>query len=68
MIFSNLIFSEIIKFSVWYGIVCLLPSGGTPVAQLVKRWSTDLAAPSSNPTRGEIFSTVDGVSLHTAFH
>ena len=41
---------------------------GAPVAQWVKRWPTDLAVPSSIPARGEIFSTVDGVPLHTAFH
>ena len=35
------------------------------MAQWVKRWSTDLAVPSSIPTRGEIFSTVNGVPLHT---
>ena len=41
---------------------------GAPVAQWVKRWPTDLAGPSSIPARGEIFSTVNGVQLHTAFH
>ena len=41
---------------------------GAPVAQWVKRWSTDLAVPSSISTRGEILSTVNGVPLHTAFH
>ena len=41
---------------------------GAPVAQWVKRWPTDLAVPSSIPARGEIFSTVNGVPLHTAFH
>ena len=40
---------------------------GAPVAQWVKRWPTDLAVPSSIPARGEIFSTVNGVPLHTAF-
>ena len=40
----------------------------TPLAQLVKRWPADLAVPSSIPARGEIFSTVNGVQLHTAFH
>ena len=38
-----------------------------PLAQLVKRWPADLAVPSSIPARGEIFSTVNGVQLHTAF-
>ena len=43
---------------------------GAPVAQWVKRWPTDLrlAIVSSSPARGEIFSAVDGVPLHTAFH
>ena len=40
---------------------------GVPVTQWVKRWPTDLAVPSSIPTRGEILSTVNGVPLHTAF-
>ena len=39
-----------------------------PVAQWVKRWPTDLAVPSSRPAQGEIFSTVNGVPLHIAFH
>ena len=29
---------------------------------------TDLEVPSTSPTRGEIFSTVNGIPLHTAFH
>ena len=33
---------------------------GAPVAQWVKRWPTDLAVPSSIPTRGKISSTVKG--------
>ena len=41
---------------------------GAPVAKWVKRWPTDLAVPSSIPTRGEIFSTVNRVPLHRAFH
>ena len=40
----------------------------TPVAQWVKRWPADLAVPSSSPTPGEIFSTVNGAQLHTAFN
>ena len=40
---------------------------GAPVAKWVKRWPTDLAVPSSNPTRGVIFSTVYGAPLHTPF-
>ena len=36
------------------------------VAHLVKRWPTDLAVPSSIPTRGEIFSNVNGVRLSTS--
>ena len=42
--------------------------GGAWVTQLVKRWPTDLAVPSLRPARGEIFSTVNRVPLHTAFH
>ena len=34
----------------------------------VKRMPTDLAVPSSIPTRGEILSTVNGLPLHTTFH
>ena len=37
-------------------------------AQWAKRWPTDLAVPGSSPVRGEIFSAVNGVPLHTAFH
>ena len=39
-----------------------------PVAKWIKHWSTDLAVPSSSPARGDIFSTVNGVPLHTAFN
>ena len=38
------------------------------IAQWVKHWPTDLAVPGSNPARGEIFSIVNGVPSHTAFH
>ena len=31
-------------------------------------WPTELAVPSSSPAPGELFSTVYGVPLHTAFH
>ena len=41
---------------------------GAPVTQWVKCWPTDLAVPSSIPARGEIFSTVNAVPLHTAIH
>ena len=41
---------------------------GAPVAQWVKRWPTDLAVPGSILARGEIFPSVNGVPLHTAFH
>ena len=34
----------------------------------VKRQPTDLAVGSSSPTQGKIFSTLNGVPLHTAFH
>ena len=46
----------------------VLDTLGAPVAQWVKRWPTDLAVPGSILARGEIFPTVNGVSLHTAFH
>ena len=49
-------------------IVTVFLKLGAPVAQLVKRWPTDLAVPSSIPARGKIFSTVNGAPLHTAFH
>ena len=41
---------------------------GALVAHWVKPWPTDLGVPSLSPARGEIFSTVNEVSLHTAFH
>ena len=37
-------------------------------AQWVKRWPPDPAVSRSIPTRGVIFTTVNGVPLHTAFH
>ena len=40
-------------------------SVGVPVAL---RWPTGLAIPGPTPARGEIFSVVNGVQLHTAFH
>ena len=43
-----------------YIFKCYFPDyAGAPVAQWVKRWLTDLAVPSSSPTQGEIFSTVN---------
>ena len=39
-----------------------------PVAQWVKRWPTDLVVVSLSPAGGEIFSAINGVPLHTAFH
>ena len=39
-----------------------------PVAEWVKRWPTDLAVARSSPARGDMFSTVNGVPLHTDFH
>ena len=36
-------------------------SVGAPVAQWVKRWPTGLAVPGPSPSRGEIFSVVNGV-------
>ena len=41
---------------------------GAPVAQWAKCWPTVLAILSSSPARGEMFSTINGVPLHTAFH
>ena len=41
--------------------------GTAPVAQSVKRWPTDLAVLGSSPARGELFPTVNGAPLHTAF-
>ena len=41
---------------------------GAPVDHCVKRWPIGLAVLSSIPARGEIFLTVNGVPLHTAFH
>ena len=38
------------------------------VAQWFNRWPTDLAVPSSSPAQNKIFSTVNGIQLHTAFH
>ena len=52
-----------IEISSWF-----MEKLGAPVAQWVKRWPTDLAVPSSCTARGEIFSTVNGIPLHTAFH
>ena len=41
---------------------------GAVVAQWVKHWPAVLAVQSSSPTCSEIFSTVNGAPLHTAFH
>ena len=41
--------------------------GGALAAQWVKCWSTDLTVSSASPARGEIFSTVNGFPLRTAF-
>ena len=41
---------------------------GSPVAQWVKSWPADLVIPSLSPAPGEIFSNVDKIPLHTAFH
>ena len=43
-------------------------SCGAPLAQWVKHWPVDLAVSSSSPARGGIFTTVNGVLLHTVFH
>ena len=42
--------------------------GGAPVAQWLKRWPTDLAIPGSSPPEARPFATINGVTLHTAFH
>ena len=42
--------------------------GGAPVAHWVKCSPTALVVPSSSPAQDEIFSTVNRVPLHTAFH
>ena len=44
---------------------CIFGRIGAQVAQWVKRWPTDLEVPGSILARGEIFSTVNGVPLHT---
>ena len=41
---------------------------GALVAQLVKRWPTDPAVLSWSFAVSEIFLTVNGVPLHTAFY
>ena len=38
------------------------------VAQWLKHWPTDLAVPGTSSTPDKIFSTVNGVPMHTAFH
>ena len=43
-------------------------SCGALVAQWVKHWATDLAVLGLSPAEGEIFSTINWVPLHTAFH
>ena len=48
--------------------VFFLDSLGAPVAHRVKPWSTDLAVSGLSPAQAEIFSTVNEVQLHTAFH
>ena len=70
---NHLSFRSLIKFrrssyfpmAVW---IFLRISLEAPVAQWVKRWLTNLAVPSSNLARSEIFLTANGVPLHTAFH
>ena len=41
---------------------------GASIIQWAKRWPSDLTVASSSPARGEIFSAVNGVPLHTSFH
>ena len=41
---------------------------GRGVAQLDKRWPANLGVPSSSSARSELFSAVNGVPMHKAFH
>ena len=41
---------------------------GALVAQWVKGWPNDQTVPSSRPAGGEIFSALNRVPLHSAFH
>ena len=70
VLFSSKDISEKIKrclLQILYGTL-RVKTFGTPVAQWVKRWSTDLEVLSSSSARDDIFSTVNKVPLHTAFH
>ena len=49
-------------------LVSLLFLLSAPVALCVKRWPADLGVLGSSLPRGEIFSFVNKVLLHTAFH
>ena len=44
----------------------ILPQVKVPVAQWVKRWSTELGVPSLT-LHGEVFSAVNRAPFHTAF-
>ena len=52
----------------WCSIGHSLLLSRAPVTQWAKRRPTDPAVTSSCPARGEIFSIVNGVQVHTAFH
>ena len=55
-------------FKVIVDSINLKAAAGAPVAQWVKRWPTDLAVSGSSSAQGEIFATLNGVPLQTAFH
>ena len=64
--------NEFIIYTSWHRVCpCFsngIPVQGATVAQWVNRWNTDLTVLASSLARDEIFSTVNGVPLHTAFH
>ena len=43
-------------------------NSGAPVAHWLKRWPNDLAVPGSSLPPGELFSNVNWIPLHIAFH
>ena len=55
------------KYSIYIYIYILFEHVLATIAQLVKRWPTGLGIPKSSPAQVEIFLTVNGVPLHTAF-
>ena len=48
--------------NIYFSFLCWLK--GSPVAQWVKRWPTDLAVPGSSRAQGGFFSTVKGSVAH----